>query len=73
MGMTEVKPLAQVTQEAIRILCRELGVANTVRFINQFTGGYGNYTEERLQLFGNMTLDDIVAEIKRDRAADAGQ
>lgn len=28
----------------------EIGVANTVRFINQFSTGYGNYTEERENL-----------------------
>ena len=33
----ERKPLAEVTQEAIRVLIRELGPVNTLRFINQFT------------------------------------
>lgn len=61
----KVKPLAEVTQEAIRVLIQELGPANTVRFVNQFTVGYGNYTEERRRLFAGMTLDDIVFEIKR--------
>jgi hypothetical protein len=63
----EVKPLAEVTQEAIRVLIQELGPVNTVRFVNQFTVGYGNYTEERDQLFAGMTLDDIVSEIKHGK------
>ena len=63
----EVKPLAEVTQEAIRVLCQHIGPVNTVRFVNQFTVGYGNYTEEREQLFADMTLDDIVSEIKRGK------
>jgi hypothetical protein len=63
----EAKPLAEVTQEAIRVLIQELGPANTVRFVNQFTVGYGNYTEERQQLFAGMTLDDIVSEIRRGK------
>jgi hypothetical protein len=63
----QVKPLAEVTQEAIRVLIQELGPANTVRFVNQFTVGYGNYTKERQQLFASMTLDDIVSEIKRGK------
>jgi len=63
----QVKPLAEVTQEAIRVLIQELGPANTVRFVNQFTVGYGNYTEERQQLFAGMTLDDIISEIKRGK------
>jgi hypothetical protein len=63
----ELKPLAEVTQEAIRVLIQELGPADTVRFVNQFTVGYGNYTEERQQMFAGMTLDDIVSEIKRGK------
>ena len=64
----ETKPLAQVTQEAIRILVKELGPVDAVRFVNQFTMGYGNYTEERRQLFAGMTLDDIVSEIEHKKA-----
>ena len=63
----QVKPLAEVTQEAIRVLIQELGPADTVRFVNQFTVGYGNYTEERRQLFAGMTLDEIVSEIRRGK------
>lgn len=65
--VTEPLPLDEITKKAIRILCKETGVVNTVRFINQFTTGYGNYTEEREQLLADMTLDDIISEIKRRR------
>jgi hypothetical protein len=60
----EVKPLAEVTQEAIRVLVEKIGPVDTVRFVSQFTVGYGDYTEERRQLFAGLTLDDILAEIK---------
>jgi hypothetical protein len=63
----EVKPLAEVTQEAIRVLIQELGPVDTVRFVNQFTVGYGNYTEERRQLFAGLSLEEIVSEIKRGK------
>lgn len=59
-----LRPLAEVTQEAIRVLSRELGVADTLRFMGQFTTGSGNYTEERDRLFEGLTLDDILAEIR---------
>lgn len=65
MSVVTMKPLAEVTQEAIRILCKEMGLVNTVRFVNQFSVGYGNYTEEREQLFADLTLDDIITEIRR--------
>ena len=63
----QTKPLAEITQEAITLLYRQLGVVNTIRFINQFTLGYGDYTAEREELFGDKTLDEIVAEIKQAR------
>jgi len=63
--IAEARPLAEVTAQAIKVLCNEIGVVNTVRFIGQFTAGYGNYTEEREQLFSDLTLDDIASEIKR--------
>jgi hypothetical protein len=62
----DVKPLAEITQDALSVLYKEIGIVNTVRFISQFTAGYGNYTEERKQLFAGMTLDDIIAEMKRE-------
>ena len=65
--IAETKPLAEITHEAIQILFREIGVVNTVRFINQYTNGFGNYTEERRELFENATLDDLVSQIKQRR------
>lgn len=66
--MLEVKPLAEITKEAVKILYEKLGIVNTIRFINQFTVGYGNYTEEREALFGDLTLDEVISAIKRDRS-----
>ena len=63
----EVKPLAEITHEAISVLCKHIGVANTIRLINQFTKGYGNYTEERQEIYSNMSLEEIVAEIEEER------
>ncbi len=63
----ETKPLAELTQEAIRLLYRELGVVNTVRFLRQFTAGFGDYLKERDALFADKSLDEIVREIKRRR------
>ena len=65
---THARPLAEITQEALRVLYKEIGVANTVRFINQFTAGYGDYTQERDDLFAGMTLDDMVTEIRHKRS-----
>jgi hypothetical protein len=59
------KPLAEVTQRAIHVLSREMGVSDTMRFLNQFVTGSGNYTEERSALFQGLSLDDILSDIRR--------
>ena len=66
--VAQTKPLAEITQEAIKVLFQTVGIVNTVRFINQFTTGYGNYTEEREALFGDRTLDEVITEIKQRRS-----
>lgn len=53
----QTKPLSEITQQAIELLSKELGIVATVRFLGQFTTGYGNYTEERETLFEDLTLD----------------
>ena len=61
------KPLSELTQQAIDILFKEIGIVNTVRFLNQFTTGYGDYTEERESLLKDLTLDEIVEAARKGR------
>lgn len=61
----QVKPLNEITRNAIDLLSKEMGIADTVRFLNQFTTGYGNYTEEREAWFKDLTLDEILAAMKK--------
>ena len=65
---TPRKPLVEVTNRAIEVLYRELGPSDALRFVNQFTNGFGDYTAERDSLLGPITLDQILAEIKRPTA-----
>ena len=64
-----VRPLNDINEEAIRLLSREMGAADTARFISQFTTGFGNYTEERKELFDGLTLEEAAREI-RERKED---
>ena len=66
--IAEVTPLVEINQQALRLLYQELGIVNAVRFLKQFTSGFGDYTKERDVLFGKKTLDEIVAEIESQRA-----
>lgn len=65
--MIDTRPLIEINKEAIRILSKEIGVVDTLRFVNQFTTGYGNYTEEREEQYRDMSLDSIISAIKQER------
>lgn len=58
------RTLNEITQQAIELLSRELGIEATVRFLGQFTTGYGNYTEERDVLFEDLSLNEALDAMK---------
>lgn len=68
--ITDAKPLVEINQQAIHLLYKELGVVDAVRFLKQFTQGYGNYTKERELIFADKSLDDIVGEIVMRRKSE---
>ena len=61
------KPLWEVTEEALTVLNKRLGVTDTMRFLSQFAVGHGNYTEERRELFKDLSLADITSRIRQMR------
>jgi hypothetical protein len=61
------RPLAVVTHHAMTVLFREIGIAETVRFLHQFTLGRGDTTRERDELLGSPSLDQILDEIRQQR------
>jgi hypothetical protein len=67
--ITDVRPLVEINQQAISLLYKELGVVDAVRFLKQFTQGFGDYTKEREVLFANKSVQDIVSEIEKMRKA----
>ena len=62
-----MRPLIEVNQQAIRLLYKELGVVDAIRFLRQFTQGYGNYTQEREDMFADKSLENITDEIENQR------
>ena len=61
---SQTKSLSEITQQAIQVLSKEIGISSTVRFLNQFSTGYGNYTEESESLFKDLTLDEILKRMQ---------
>ena len=58
-------PLAEVTDRALRALAREIGVADTARFLQQFGAAYGSYAEDREALFGHLSLEEVLERSRR--------
>jgi hypothetical protein len=59
------RPLAETTQKAMAVLSKELGIVDTVRFLTQFGTGFGDYARERDTIFRGLSMDEILAEIRR--------
>lgn len=64
MNTTET---SEITAEAIQVLFREMGVAKTLRFLNEVSGGKGDFTNNRQKNDDDRTVAEIVAEIKKQR------
>jgi hypothetical protein len=61
--------LEQVRLTGLQALSRDLGPVGLVRFLQQFETGYGDYTTERHDWLGDLTVRDISQEIERKREA----
>lgn len=68
---TQIRPLSEVNHQVIRLLSEQIGIVDTFRFVNQFTSGHGNYTEERDAMFDHLTLEDILSEMEKKRLESA--
>lgn len=66
------RPLAEVTHVAIQELVDKMGVVDTIRFLNQFNTGFGDYTKERDRLFKDLTLDELLEAMAAEREGTGG-
>lgn len=62
------KPVGELNQRVIDLLCREIGVAETLRFLGQFIQRSGDYARDRHALLGDPTVEEIFAEARRREA-----
>ncbi|HHT9114530.1 MAG: hypothetical protein HZA47_01360 [Planctomycetes bacterium] len=63
MGTT----FAEIKTIGWRALVKELGYSDATKFILLYEKGEGDYTKERKELFKNITIEDIVREIKESK------
>lgn len=60
----EPRPISEISHQATRILFDKMGVVDTIRFLNQFSIGRGDYTRDREQWLGDISLDEALLQIK---------
>lgn len=65
----DMKPLTQLTHEALSVLYSRLGLADTLRFLNQFTTGHGKYTEERRASVEQQPFEQALSDVREFQAA----
>lgn len=64
-----VRSISEINREATHILFKEMGVVETIRFLNQFSVGQGDYTKDRSEWLDKITIDDAIAKIKSTKKA----
>jgi hypothetical protein len=59
--------LAEIKTKGWNALVKELGYAGATKFILLYEPGKGNYTKERRKLFKDLSLEEILKDIKKSR------
>ena len=62
------RTLVEVNTAGLHALVRELGVADTARFLQQFGPGRGDYTAERDELLPNGSMEETIAWLREHEA-----
>jgi len=64
-----MRTLNEVREVGLAVLARTLGPSDTVRFLQQYERGRGDYTAERDELLGHPTVHELVKaiELRRDQ------
>ena len=55
---------SELIRRGMQALCQEFGTTDATRFIQHFSNGSGNYTEDRVAILAGLSVDDIVSEMK---------
>ncbi len=54
----------EIRMEGWRVLTERLGISGAIRFLTQYVPGYGDYTQERRDLFADLTLEEALRRIE---------
>ncbi|MFH1671885.1 MAG: hypothetical protein ABIF87_00420 [Pseudomonadota bacterium] len=62
-SVTQYHTDMEIQKRAFRILLKEMGLAETLRFNMSYERGSGDYAKERSQYFKDTTVDELYHEI----------
>ncbi|GAC1470970.1 MAG: hypothetical protein NVSMB70_15940 [Chamaesiphon sp.] len=57
--------LTEIRRQGYKALIDDLGIAGTLRFLQQLSVGYGDYTQERSQWLDKLTIDNFRNYVKQ--------
>ena len=60
-------PTSEINKKATHILFKQMGIVDTFKYLNQFSLGHGDYTKERGKWLDDLSLEEIVSDIKTQR------
>lgn len=66
---TAARSISEINRQATYILFKEMGVVETIRFLNQFSVGQGDYTKDRKKWLDKITMDDAISQMKLSKKA----
>ena len=64
---TDYMTLQEIRTIGFEVLLRELGPAGTIRFIQQYETGSGDYTRNRRKILPKKSVKEIGNQIQKDR------
>jgi hypothetical protein len=67
------KTQQELVRQGYQALVDTLGVVDTIRFIQHFSPGQGDYTKERHEWLDQISLEDIFTSMKQCREDDLNQ
>ncbi|NEQ39800.1 MAG: hypothetical protein F6K40_27545 [Okeania sp. SIO3I5] len=59
------KTRQEIIRQGHRALIDSLGIVDAIRFLQYYSSGYGDYTQERHQWLDQTPLEDILTSMKQ--------
>ena len=66
MSRSSSMSLYQIRMEGWKALTEQLGPADAMRFM-MYDPGHGDYSKERHQLFGTLTIEELIESVEQTK------